>query len=72
MVVSTRGKGSGLGYGSGSGDEAIGKRMRNFITSEITHGTLDETPMMFGTFKEGIMELLDDHLWAFCTEIVAS
>ena len=29
------------------------------------HGILDVTPVMFNTIKEGIMELLDEHLGTF-------
>ena len=39
--------------------------------SEITHGILEQTLVMFGTIKEGIVELLDEHLGAFRTEILA-
>ena len=30
---------------------------------------LDQTPVIFGTLNEGILELLDERLSAFCTEV---
>lgn len=58
MVVSTRGEDSGSGSSSGFGAEPINERIHEFITSKITHGTLDTTYVMFGTKKERVMELL--------------
>ena len=50
MVVSTQGGGSGSGFGA----KLIDERIREFITSKITHDILHVTPVMFGTIKEGI------------------
>ena len=38
LVMSTLGGGSGSGSGSGVGTEPINEQMREFISSEITHG----------------------------------
>lgn len=70
MVASTRGGGYGSGFGSGFSVEPIDKRIREFITYEITRGILDATPMIFSTIKEGIMEPSDDRVGAFRTEII--
>lgn len=39
--------------------------------SEITHGILDATHVMFNTIKDWIMEILDDHLGALHVEIAS-
>ena len=67
MVMSTSGE--GLGLGSGSDVEAIDEKIHELVMSEITRSMLDATPVMFGTIKEGVMELLDEHLGAFRVEI---
>ena len=73
MVLGTHGGGSGSrsssGSGSGFGDEPINESTREFVTSKIDRGSLDVTLGMFGTIKEGIMELLDEWLGAFHAEI---
>ena len=45
--------------------------MLEFISSEINPGILEHTPVIFGSFKEGILEVLDSHIGAFRAEIVA-
>ena len=60
-------EGSGLGLGA----EQLGEQMREFILADITHNILDQTSVIFGTVKEGILELLDSRLEAFRTEIAA-
>ena len=42
-----------------------------FISSEITRNILEKTPVIFGLINEVIMELMDERLSAFHTEIVA-
>ena len=37
----------------------------------IDHSSLDATPVMFGTIKEGIIELLDEYIGAFYANIAA-
>ena len=59
------------GSGSGSGTEQLEERMREFVSAEITRGILDQTPVIFGTVKEGILEILDERLGAFRTELMA-
>ena len=44
--------GSGIGFGSGS--KKIDERIHELIATEVTHGILDATPVIFGTVKEGI------------------
>ena len=67
MVMSTHESGYGysFGLGSGFGVEPIDERICEFVSSEITCGILDETPIMFGTITEGIMEMQDERLRAF-------
>ena len=45
--------------------------MREFISTEIICSILDQTPVIFGAVKEGILEILDERLGAFRAEIVA-
>lgn len=63
----------GFGFGSGSSAavEPINERIHEFITSEIMHGILDMTLVMFGTIKEWIMELLAERLGALHAEMAA-
>ena len=56
-MVTTRGGACGSGFGFGA--EPIDKRLHEFITLDITHGIIEATVVIFGTIKEGIMELLD-------------
>ena len=71
MMV-TRGSscpGEGLGFSYGS--DPLDEQMREFILLEITHGILERTPMIIGTIKEGITEILYERLGTFCTKIMA-
>ena len=45
-------------------------QMWEFISSEITYNILEQTSMIFGTIKEGILEILDERLSAFWYEMV--
>ena len=45
--------------------------MWEVILSEITCDILEQTHVIFGTVKEEIMEIPDEHLGAFHTEIMA-
>ena len=40
--------------------------------SEITRGILEETPVISGSIKEGIVELMEDRLRAFRSELASS
>ena len=60
-------EGSSSGYGVGPFDD----HMQEFFLLEITRSILEQTPVIFGTIKEGIMEVLDERLGAFHTEMVA-
>ena len=44
---------------------AIGERPCDLITTEVTRGLLDATPMIFGTIKEGIIEIMEERLRSF-------
>ena len=44
--------------------------MRKFISAKITRSILDQTPVIFGTVKEEILEMLDERLGAFRIEMV--
>ena len=69
MVMRTRG--GGFGSGSGAGIKPIDEQMQEFILSDITHSILEQTLVIFGTVKEGIIEILDKFLGTFHTEIRA-
>ena len=59
MVLCTRPIGSsgiGEGSGSGSGAEQLDDHTREFISSEITCNILDQTLVIFGMIKVGILE----------------
>ena len=63
---------SGEGSGSGSGSEPVDERLHEFIASEITRGILDATPVIFGSIKEGIVKLMEDHLRAFRSDMATT
>ena len=58
LAVSSSGEGSSSGLVS----EPLDERLREFIASEITRGILESTPIIFGSIKEGIVELMEDRL----------
>ena len=75
-MVTLRGRpvgtsGAGEGSGLGSGTEQLDDQKREFISSEITCCILDQTPVIFGTVKEDILNILDERLSSFCSEMVA-
>ena len=47
--------GTGEGSGSGSGVGQLDKLTREFISFEIRHNILDQTHVIFGSVKEGIL-----------------
>ena len=55
LVMNTQEGGSGSRSGSGAGIEPISEQMHEFISSDITCSILEQTPMIFGSVKEGIM-----------------
>lgn len=69
IVMSNHEGGLGFGLGSSPSIEPDYERIREFISLEVTHSVLDQTPMIFGVVKEGITKLLDGHLGAFRAEI---
>ena len=76
MVVTRHGAGglgSGLGSGSGSGEgsEQVDDGLREFIASEIMRGILESTPIIFRSIKEGIIELMEDRLRAFRSDLAS-
>ena len=70
-MVMTRGGAGGSVSRSGSvtGTEPIDEVLRDFIASKIMRGILDATPMMFGTIKERINEMMEEHLQAFRADL---
>ena len=44
--------------------------MREFILSEITRVILEQTHVIFGTIKEGIMEIMQEHLETYLSGII--
>ena len=66
MVMITRGCGSS----SSTDVEPINKRMHEFITFDIMWGIFDATYVIFGSFNEGIMEILYERLGVACAEIM--
>ena len=65
------GSGSGSGSGSGAGSEPVDDGLREFIASEITRGILEATPVIFRSIKEGIIELMEDRLRAFRSDLAS-
>ena len=46
-------------------------RLCELIASEVTRGIHDATPIIFGTVKEGIMEIMEERLRSFRAELAA-
>ena len=65
------GSGSGSGVGSGNTTDVIDERLRELIATKVTRGILDTTPVIFGTVKEGIMEIMEERLRSFRAETAA-
>ena len=63
--------GAGEGSGSGSGAEQLDEQTREFFTSEVTRIILEQTPVIFGSIKEGILELMEEKLGTFRAEVAA-
>ena len=72
MITRHRAGGSGSRSGSGSGAEPVDEGLREFIAFEITRGFLKVTPVIFGSIKEGIIELMEDRLRAFRSDMASS
>ena len=64
---------SGTGEGSGSGYRVgqLDDQMRNFISAEIMRNIIDQTLVIFGSVREAIVELMDNHLEAIRAGIVS-
>ena len=62
LPVSSSGIGEGSGSGSGAGQ--LDDQMRDFISAEITGNIIDQTPVIFGSVREAIVELMGSHLKA--------
>ena len=45
--------------------------MRDFISAKIMRNIIDQTPVIFGSVREAIVELMNSHLEAFKAEIIA-
>ena len=63
--------GAGEGSGSGSGAERMDEQTREFLSSEITRIILEQTPVIFSSIKEGILELMDERLSTFRVKVAA-
>ena len=72
MITCHRAGGSGSGSGLGSGAEPFDEGLCEFIASEITRGILESTPVIFGSIKEGIMQLMEDRLKAIRSDMASS
>ena len=55
----------------GDGTEPINERLRELIAVEVTRGIVTATPVIFGIFKEAMMEIMEERLRSFKAEIVA-
>ena len=55
----------------GSGSEQVDEGLREFIASEITRGILESTPIIFRSIKERILELMEDRLRAFRSDMAS-
>ena len=72
MVVTQHGaggSGSGSRSGSGDGTKPIDERLHELIAVDLTRVILDATPVIFGTVKEGMMEIMEERLREFIAEI---
>ena len=69
IPVSSSGTAEGSGLGSGAGQ--LDDQMRDFISTEITRNIIDQTPVIFGSVREAVVELIDSHLEAFRAGIVS-
>ena len=66
MVVTCHGAGgSRPGSGSDNDTEPIDERPCKIIAVVVTRGILNATPVIFGTIKEGIMEIVEEQLRSF-------
>ena len=70
VLITRGGSGSGLGSCFGSGTKSIDERLREFILAEFIRGILDPTPVLLGTIKEGIMDLMDERISLLRADIV--
>lgn len=57
--------GSGPGSGSDNDTEPIDERLCKSIAAVVTRGILNATPVIFGTIKEGMMEIVEERLKSF-------
>ena len=55
VVMSTQGGGSSSAFGAGAGTDPISEHMQEFISLEITRSILEQTLLIFGSVKEGIL-----------------
>ena len=53
------------------GSEPVDEGLREFIASEITKGILESTPIIFGSIKEGIIDLMEGRLRAFRSDMAS-
>ena len=43
----------------------------NLFRQEISCGVLKNSPVIFGSVWEGVLEILDEHMGVFCVEVMA-
>ena len=76
MITRHEGGGSGSGSDSGSGSRSgvklVDEGLCDFIASEITRGILDSTPVIFGSIMEGMIELKENCLGVFRSDMAFS
>ena len=63
--MSTCGGGLGFSLGPGAGVELIDERMQDSILSDITRGIFEQTLVIFGMIKEGLMEIMQECLFTY-------
>ena len=73
-TVVTRHRVGVLGSRSRSGydTDPIDERLHELIATEVTRGILDATPVIFGTVKEGMMEIMKERIRSIRVEIASS
>ena len=49
---------------------SISEQMLEFISLEITRDILEQTPVIFGSVREEILEILDERLGAIHAEVM--
>lgn len=72
LVMSFLEGGSAPGSGSGEATEPISEQIQELISSWITHSNLKQTFVIFGLFKEGILESFNERVGAIFAKVMAN